>query len=217
METAEKQVLDVVKVDIHLDYTPDGKRYIDRISEIVQLEEGVPYPEYHPEDPNSINELTAEYYRRQTDRVGFATRLIMKYDLKTHTYVAVDHFSEFLENKIKANLGNELSVNFDEFMLREWGPRPGTAEAELPEGEIQKKLEEYTEKIQEITASYEDIKNNSDATSSLEASNNISISASDIEMQAKEKAAWASGYVPDDNSQAGAFELGDFFSDDDYT
>lgn len=96
METAEKQVTDVVKVDVHLDYTPDGKRYIDRISEIIQLEEGTPYPEYNPDDAtNSMNEITAEYYRRKTDRVGFATREIMHYDLKTHTYVATGRFSEY--------------------------------------------------------------------------------------------------------------------------
>ena len=124
METAEKQVTDVVKVDIHLDYTPDGKRYIDRISEIVQLEEGVPYPEYDLNDPdNSMNKITAEYYRRKTDRVGFTTRLILKYNLDTHTYEVRDRFSPYLENRLRGNLGAELQVGFDEFMLREWGPR----------------------------------------------------------------------------------------------
>ena len=60
--TAEKQVTDVVKCDIHLDYTPDGKRYIDRISEIIQLEEGIPYPEYDAKNPvDSMNEITKEY------------------------------------------------------------------------------------------------------------------------------------------------------------
>ena len=50
MSTAERQVIDVVKCDIHLDYTPDGKRYIERISEIVPLAEGIPYPELDRDD-----------------------------------------------------------------------------------------------------------------------------------------------------------------------
>lgn len=217
METAEKQVTDVVKVDIHLDYTPDGKRYIDRISEIVQLEEGTPYPEYNPDDAtNSMNEITAEYYRRKTDRVGFTTRLIMKYNLATHTYETVDRFSEYLENRIRSNLGTELSVNFDEFMLKEWGPRPGSAEAALSEAEIKEKLEGYQEKIQEITASYESIKQDSIAakpdTSSIE-------TGDDIAEAAAEKAMWAAGYTPtspDEEAEAQEFEIGNFFDDSDY-
>lgn len=217
METAEKQVTDVVKVDIHLDYTPDGKRYIDRISEIVQLEEGTPYPEYNPDDAtNSMNEITAEYYRRKTDRVGFTTRLIMKYNLATHTYETVDRFSEYLENRIRSNLGTELSVNFDEFMLKEWGPRPGSAEAALSEAEIKEKLEGYQEKIQEITASYESIKQDSIAakpdTASIE-------TGDDIAEAAAEKAMWAAGYTPtspDEEAEAQEFEIGNFFDDSDY-
>lgn len=217
METAEKQVTDVVKVDIHLDYTPDGKRYIDRISEIVQLEEGTPYPEYNPDDAtNSMNEITAEYYRRKTDRVGFTTRLIMKYNLATHTYETVDRFSEYLENRIRSNLGTELSVNFDEFMLKEWGPRPGSAEAALSEAEIKEKLEGYQEKIQEITASYESIKQDSIAakpdTASIE-------TCDDIAEAAAEKAMWAAGYTPtspDEEAEAQEFEIGNFFDDSDY-
>ena len=49
MITAEQQVIDVIRVDIHLNYTTDGRRYIERISEIVRLEVSVPYPEYDTE------------------------------------------------------------------------------------------------------------------------------------------------------------------------
>ena len=122
METAEKQVTDVVKCDIHLDYTPDGRRYIDRISEITQLDEGIPYPDYNENDPvNSMNLITKEYYQRKTDRVGFTTRVILKYDLPTNTYHTVDRFSEYLENRLKNNLVVELRPAFDEFMVEDMG------------------------------------------------------------------------------------------------
>ena len=56
MLTAEQQVIDVIRVDIHLNYTTDGRRYIERISEIVKLEESVPYPEYDQDNPGTLHE-----------------------------------------------------------------------------------------------------------------------------------------------------------------
>lgn len=210
METAEKQVTDVVKVDIHLDYTPDGKRYIDKISEIIQLEEGVPYPEYNPDDSeNSMNEITAEYYKRKTDRVGFKTHTILQYDLSTHTYYTVDRFSDYLEHAIRSALGSELVNNFDEFMLREWGPKAGSAEANMSETELKAKIAELHEKTTHIEELNKDI-----ATDSMISD---AMSAEQIEAEAADKELWQQGYVDGKpESEPGEFELGAFFSDDDY-
>lgn len=224
METAEKQVTDVVKVDIHLDYTPDGKRYIDRISEIIQLEEGTPYPEYNPDDAtNSMNEITAEYYRRKTDRVGFTTREIMHYDLKTHTYVATGRFSEYLEGRIRANLGEELCVSYDQFMLKEWGPREGSADAALTEGQIKEKLADYDKQIHAIEDSYRSIEQNSGDNSILQTKSILddddeqAANSTDdsIARAAAEHAVWKAGY--ESAEEADEFSLGSFFDDDDYT
>lgn len=124
MSTAERQVTQVVKMDIHLDYTPDGDRFIERISEIVPLDEAVPYEEYDPEDgENSFRRITRDYYTRQTDRISFATREILWYDKKTKTYHAKERISPELERRIRINLG-ELAHEYDKFMLSEWGRRP---------------------------------------------------------------------------------------------
>ena len=123
MYTAERQVLDVVKVDIHLDYTPDGHRFIERITEIIPLDEQIPYPEYDANDPvNSINRIFKEYFERQTDRVSFITRDILRYDKETKTYYVVNRLSPALEEKIRDNLG-KLKVEFDKFVISEWGTR----------------------------------------------------------------------------------------------
>lgn len=233
MSTAEKQVLDVVKVDVHLDYTSDGKRYISKISEIVQLDEGVPYPEYNREDPqNSMNEITAEYYKRETDRVGFTTREILRYDLDTHTYIPCQRFSEFLENKLKSNISAELRVNFDKFMLENWGPREGTEDAKLTESQLKEKLDSLESKIKEIDKSYEDIAKASEiSTKSSERYSTLTSKKSDTELgisemdeiheSALENEVWKSGYNPLDSGEveedeAEAFSIGSFF-DDDYT
>ena len=148
MNTAEKQVTDVVKVDIHLDYTPDGDRFIERISEIIPLQENIPYPDYNPEDPvNSMNLITKEYYQRITDRQSFYTQDILKYNKKTKTYYTVNRFSQELESRIRTNLG-DMMYSFDKFMLTEWGRR-----TDLEEGEV----DQIAEAMLEYYADHETI------------------------------------------------------------
>lgn len=132
MTIAERQVTDVVKIDIHLDYTPDGDRFIERITEIVPLSENIPYEEYDENDPHSMNRITADYYNRRTDRISFYTRDILKYDIKTKTYYVADRLSPALEKKIRNNLG-DLQFDYDKFMVSEWGRRKFDAEGEKDE------------------------------------------------------------------------------------
>lgn len=188
MQVAEKQVLDVVKVDIHLDYTPDGKRYIERITEIVPLPEGIPYPEYDPNDPvNSINRITKEYYQRITDRIGFYTHDILRYDLETHTYYTVDRLSPELEQRIKRNLGKELRTLFEYFMLKEWD----LSKSNMTEGERAQKEKE----LKELEAYVEKYQRNVSSTPIDLVSNIIeSKDGKTIEEEAQEKALWAEGY-----------------------
>ena len=125
METAEKQVTDVVKFDVHLDYTADGKRYIADISEIVQLETNIPYPKYDETDgTNSMNRITTEYYQRKTDRIAFKVRKIMHYDLDTDTYICDQRISAPLENKMLSCIDAEIRDEFKKFILENWGVRP---------------------------------------------------------------------------------------------
>ena len=129
MSTAERQVIDVVKCDIHLDYTPDGKRYIERISEIIPLPEGVPYPEL---DRNNLDfskaNLDREYYERSTDRVSFTTHDILRYDLNTHTYYVVDRFSPALESKMRSVMTPDVRKAYDKFIFANWGKRKPTGD-----------------------------------------------------------------------------------------
>ena len=85
--TVEPQVIDVIKVDCHLDYDVLGNRYIERITEIIRLD-SVPYPER--EKGESIEEyrlrLDKEYYTRRTDRQSFTTRNVLVFNTHTFTY-----------------------------------------------------------------------------------------------------------------------------------
>ncbi len=122
METAERQVIDVVKVDIHLNSTADGRRYVERITEIVPLPPGVPYPKYNPENPaDSMAQITKEYYQRVTDRKSFTTRQILHYDLETNTYVADQWFSDTLTQHMINSMGSEKTAEFLKFQKENWG------------------------------------------------------------------------------------------------
>lgn len=85
--TVEPQIIDVIKVDTHLDYDVMGNRYIERITEIIRLD-SIPYPDREPGE--SLEEykvrLDKEYYTRRTDRKTFDTRDVMVFDRNTFTY-----------------------------------------------------------------------------------------------------------------------------------
>lgn len=124
MATAEKQVIDAVHIDVHLDFTPDGRRFIHRISEIVPLPEGVPYPEIDRDNLTLSNlELQREYYTRTTDRVTFAVRNIMHYNIETNTYYTEDWFSDSLWKHMYTNLPDNRKLEFLSFAKEHWGDK----------------------------------------------------------------------------------------------
>ena len=165
MSTAERQVIDVVKCDIHLDYTPDGKRYIERISEIVPLAEGIPYPEVDKNDLDYTKAvLDREYYERSTDRISFYSHDILKYDVSTHTYYVADRFSPALESKMRSVMTPEVLKAYDKFIFKNWGRRKPTgdftevdevAEAVLRYEEEEKKLRLEQEALGNVTIDIE--------------------------------------------------------------
>lgn len=85
--TIEPQVIDVIKVDCHLDYDVMGNRYIERITEIIRLD-SVPYPDQEPgeSDAHYKIRLDKEYYTRRTDRESFTTRDVLVFNPHTFTY-----------------------------------------------------------------------------------------------------------------------------------
>ncbi len=208
LSIAEKQVTDVVKCDIHLNYIPDGKRYIERITEIIQLEEGAPYPDYDPNNPvDSMNRITKEYYERITDRVGFITRDILRYDLDTHTYIPVNRFSKQLEEKIRSNLGKELQAKFDYFMLKEWGPR------EDDPFKTKEEIERELDRLKKLANMK--IDDNIPSINNLVDLNEIIDNEEAIKEQAEDKSLWAKGYEPDNSSNVNSeFSIGLFFDDE---
>lgn len=119
--TAEDQVLDVVKVNSHLDFDTSGKRFIERFTEIITLDTKSPYPEI---DINNIEYAKAmidrEYYTRVTDREKFTTRDVLKYDHDIDGYVTLDWFTPKLTKHMLDRMPRDLVPGFKEFIKTEW-------------------------------------------------------------------------------------------------
>ena len=153
MAIAEKQVTDVVKLDVHLEFTADGMRYIERISEIIQLEENIPYPDLKEA---SMDEVTREYYTRKTDRVSFKSRDILKFNMDTGVYETAMRMSPMMESHIMKNLQRDNRDAFVGFILTNWGLRGEDDEYEenlLKEGET---LEDALERVGQRSKDIED-------------------------------------------------------------
>lgn len=125
-ETMLPQVLDVVHVDVHMDYDVEGYRFIERVTEIIPLDKE-PYPKFDPQDPHSIDKITAEYYKRCTDRERFTTRDIIVFDAVSKTYrVATDaygrpqFFSDALIKHIFRALRIEDRTHWADWILQNW-------------------------------------------------------------------------------------------------
>lgn len=119
--TVLPQVIDVIKVDVHLDYDVDGNRYIERITEIIRLD-SKPYP--LQEEGESLEaykvRLDREYYTRVTDRKMFDTVDILHFDKNTFTYHTDAFFSEELTKHILNRLPKNDIPEFKKFALENW-------------------------------------------------------------------------------------------------
>lgn len=120
-ETVEPQVIDVIKVDCHLDYDVNGNRYIERITEIVRLD-SQPYPERLPNESAEDYKirLDKEYYTRQTDRLHFTSHDIVRFDTATFTYYTVDWFTPELTKHIFERLPVEVRHEWKEWVVNTW-------------------------------------------------------------------------------------------------
>ena len=119
-EIAEKQVTEGGMINVHMNYR-GNKRYIERITEIIPGDEGVPYPEFDKNEPDeSLANINREYYRRRTDRLNFTTEDIMVYDTVTDTYICKSDFSEKMKKKIYTALPVERKQEFLNFMDHYW-------------------------------------------------------------------------------------------------
>ena len=142
MDTAEAQVLECIKFNVHLDYTPSGKRYVDFVEEVVPLNkreyqneiDDVPEREsfksleeynaalkaYELKMEKVKMDMDKDYYTRRTDREDFVVNRILHYDLETDTYIADNMPTAERLEEMKSHMEVEAQQEFTKFLMANW-------------------------------------------------------------------------------------------------
>lgn len=121
---AEQQVVSVLDFDIHLVRDFTGKRYIERITEIIETPAQAPYPQAFTEakpleqKQAEFMETTAEFYARMTDRLSFETRNIIEY--QDGEYRTVHPISQEKVRRMLRAMSREDGAAFSEFLEKNW-------------------------------------------------------------------------------------------------
>lgn len=121
---AEEQVVNVLDFDVHLERDTTGKRYIQRISEIVELNQETPYPKHYKNGQTSEEKMAlfmdtiTEYFTRETDRKLFVSHNIIEF--QDGRYVVKHAISEKSIKEMKENMTPEDYGAFLGFVKANW-------------------------------------------------------------------------------------------------
>lgn len=124
---AEEQVANAVQWDVHMRKEMNGKRYIERITEItpVRFESDTLERDVALSKGDSIEskldalvDLQREVYRRNSGRVWNARNII---EYRNGEYVAVSPISPEKIEKMLFNMNEEDRENFGQFLNAHWG------------------------------------------------------------------------------------------------
>lgn len=120
---AEEQVVSVLDFDVHLERDENGKRYISRITEIIALDQEVPYPTaYKQSGQDSMTafmDTVTEYFRRSTDRQIFVSSDIIVFE--NGRYKARNPISQHNRGEMRRCMNREDSLQFEAFLRQNWG------------------------------------------------------------------------------------------------
>ncbi|MFP4697398.1 MAG: ATPase, T2SS/T4P/T4SS family, partial [Eubacteriales bacterium] len=123
-KVAEQQVVQVINFDIHLGRDYLGKRFIERITEIIPLAQDIPYPtEYRNyKGSNAVEafmDSMTEFFTRMTDRKQFIHKNIIEYN--NGKYHIVNKLSDKTIENMKKFMTIEDRGEFERFLSIYWG------------------------------------------------------------------------------------------------
>ena len=127
-KTAEEQVVQVLNFDIHLVKDFRGRRYIERVTECIPLEEKNEYTYDHRKEKTLEGKLekfmdnSTIFYSKTTNRELYKYRNIMEYH--DGKYVLTNPISDKNIREMRINMDDSDVVDFDKFLERNWGIKP---------------------------------------------------------------------------------------------
>ena len=127
-KTAEEQVVQVLNFDIHLVKDFRGRRYIERVTECIPVEEKNEYTYDHRKEKTLEGKLekfmdnSTIFYSKTTNRELYKYRNIMEYH--DGKYVLSNPISDKNIREMRINMDDSDVVDFDKFLERNWGIKP---------------------------------------------------------------------------------------------
>ena len=148
-KTAEEQVVQVLNFDIHLIKDFRGKRYIERVTECIPVEEKNLYTFDHRKEKtlegkfDKFFDNATNYFTKVTDREKYRYVNIMEHI--NDKYVLTNRISDANIREMRNNMDESDVEAFDKFLEENWGYKVTDREQEIAE----EKLRNMQNKIQE--------------------------------------------------------------------
>ena len=154
--TAEEQVVQVLNFDIHLVKDFRGRRYIERVTECIPIEEKNEYTYDHRNEKtlegkfDKFFDNATVYFSKTTNRELYKYRNVLEFiDDKL---VLSNPISDANIREMRLNMNDDDQIAFDAFLERNWGIKPPKMARydengnEIKEAPIVQKSEEETKK-----------------------------------------------------------------------
>ena len=125
--TAEEQVVSVLNFDIHLVKDFRGKRYVERITECIPVEEKNEYTFDHRKEDTMLGKVdkfmdnATYYFTKSTNRELYKYRNIIEYH--DGNYVITNKISDENIKAMLENMDNADAEEFVKFIETKWGQR----------------------------------------------------------------------------------------------
>ena len=124
-KTAEEQVVQVLNFDIHLTKDFRGKRYVERITECIPIEEKNEYTFDHRNEKtlegkfDKFFDNATRYFEKVTDRQLYAYRNILEY--VDGEYIITNPITDKNLKEMRMNMDETDCEEFDKFVKKHWG------------------------------------------------------------------------------------------------
>ena len=124
-KTAEEQVVQVLNFDIHLVKDFRGRRYIERVTECIPVEDVNDYTYEHRDEKSLEGKMekffdnATRYFTKVTNKELYKYRNIMEYI--NDEYVITNKISDYNLSEMRNNMDESDVEEFDKFIERNWG------------------------------------------------------------------------------------------------
>lgn len=129
-KTAEEQVVGVLNFDIHLVKDFKGRRYIERITECIPVEDKNEYTYEHQKEKTFEGKIekfidnATRYFTKVTNRELY--KYVNVVEFINDEYVITNKISEYNLKEMRNNMDESDVEEFDRFVQRNWGQRNQT-------------------------------------------------------------------------------------------